>query len=551
MNRFFLIVYCSLLALHELGAQNKYFIGFTDKSSTPFSTSNPQAFLTQASIDRRIRYCIALNVSDLPVDPNYTKQVANVDAVRVLYPIKWLNGVVISFTDPAKEDAGLQAIQALPFVKSNAKVRRLRRSVDPVIPLGQREKTYERRKGQGGFNYGGSDTQIRQLHLDCLHEQGFRGEGIVIGVMDVGFQTTPKNIVFDSLRAQKRILGTRDFVDGGFNVYRGGDHGTMVLSCMAACAPGLAMGTAPKASYWLFRTEEGAAETISEEYNWIRAAEFADSVGVDVFNTSLGYTDFNDASTTHEPEERNGRNAPMSIAATMAARKGILVVNSAGNDGDDPNTAWRKISIPADADSIIAVGAVDKTGARASFSSIGPTADNRIKPDLAAMGDGAWVCADSAVCFPGSGTSFSGPVLAGAVACYWQAHRRLNNIGVINELKSGATQHDIPDNFVGWGIPNVCTTAPGGYYCSMTSGVFDFHAYASKDAVFVQLVEADYEYVNYEVFDALGKKLFELQTYGNDLAPKLVTDPLASGVYLVRVTSSLGTKTIKILKLDL
>ena len=449
MNKSVLLLLCSSFFFTVTHAQNKYFVRFKDKKGTPYSIAQPQMFLAQKSIDRRARYGLSVNESDLPVNPSYISQVNAVPNIVVRHAVKWLNGVVVSFVSPSDEAAGLAAIEQLSFVETSARIRRVRHVPDPADSAGSSNRMVSR---FADSSYGGSFTQVQQLKLECLHEKGYTGQGMMISVMDAGFASVPVTDVFDSLRNAGRLLGSKDFVSGASSAYVGGDHGTMVLSCMAAMKPGTAIGTAPGASYWLMRTEEGGSETISEEYNWIRAAEFADSVGTDIITTSLGYTTFDDTSTSHTYATLNGRTAPMSIAATMAARKGIFVLNAAGNDG---NNSWKYIGVAADADSICAVGSVKGDGAKSNFSSYGPTADGRIKPDLVAMGEGSWVCSGS-ICFPANGTSFATPVLAGAVACFWQAHPGLNNIEVLNLLRRSASQAKNPDNNIGWGIPVLC-----------------------------------------------------------------------------------------------
>jgi serine protease AprX len=445
-----------LYSINPLSAQQvKYWVKFTDKNGTPYSVASPGVFLTQKAIQRRTLYGIGVDQSDLPVTPAYVQKLAGLSGVNVLYASKWLNGAVIAMDASAAAQV-LSAVSGFSFVENHSKVNRY--VVRLPVPDAKSDET-GKLSSAAGFNYGGSGGQIRQLGVDCLHEKGFRGQGITIAVCDVGFNNVNTASVFDSLRNRGGIIGTRDFVDGGPNAYTGGSHGTMVLSCMAAINPGQVMGTAPLSDYWLLRTEEGARETISEEYNWIRAAEFADSVGADIITTSLGYTQFDDAQQNHTYASLNGRTAPMSIAATMAARKGIFVLNAAGNEG---GSGWKYISVPGDADSICTVGAVDTLGVLAGFSSVGPTSDGRIKPDLVACGAGAWICDGGGACYPANGTSFATPVLAGAVACYWQANRKYSNIKVLRILKKYGSRAENPDNNMGWGIPRLCTSEAAG-----------------------------------------------------------------------------------------
>ena len=513
---------------------NKYFIEFKDKAGTPFSLSRPNEFLTQTSIDRRTRYNIRYSFTDLPVTPSYIARVAQVPHTIVRYASRWMNGIVVSFDAQGNEASALAEISALPFVKTSSKVRRYRHIEEPTdSSQGNRIRSLSL---VASFDYGGSFRQAAQLNIPCLHEKGYRGQGMTIAVLDAGFSGVPQNSVFDSLRLSGRLAGTRDFVSGGSDVYLGSEHGTMVLSCLASLKPGVAIGTAPLSTYWLMRTEEGAAETISEEYNWIRGAEFADSVGCDILTTSLGYTDFNDPAQNHSYSQLNGRTAPMSIAATIAARTGMFVLNAAGNEGDKP---WHFISVPGDADSICTVGSVDPEDEYSAFSSVGPTADGRIKPDLVACGERAWVCTGDAICFPGNGTSFATPVLAGAVACYWQANRKLDNIRLLTRLRNNASNRNSPNNQIGWGLPDVCAAVNGN---------FDFIAYAQAEGIVVEMQDADYDYLNVEVFDILGKRICNMQTDGSELKLGFVEPDLPSGVYVVRVDTPYGKKSKKILR---
>lgn len=434
--------------------QHKYWVKFTDKEGSPYTLSNPSEYLSPKSILRRTTYNIPLDASDLPVNPSYVSQVESVPDVTVLYASKWLNGVVITIPERSLAVNALNTIRALPFVTDTFKVKKYKLNIPEPAPLDADSPGFARQAqtGSSAYNYGGSYWQNAQLNVPCLHDQGFRGQGMTIAVMDAGFSRVDTYYIFDSLRSRGGIKGTQNFADGGTNVYLGGNHGTMVLSCLAANSPGRILGSAPMADYWLFRTEE-PRETISEEYNWIRAAEFADSVGVDLITTSLGYTDFDDPVQNHSYATLNGRTAPMSIAANMAARKGIFVLNSAGNEGAG---AWRYISVPGDADSICTVGAIDSIGQVAAFSSVGPTYDKRIKPEFVARGVGTWVSEGTYAGFPGNGTSFSTPVLTGAVACFWQAHRQFNNIKILDTLKKNASNHCAPNNSMGWGIPKMC-----------------------------------------------------------------------------------------------
>jgi hypothetical protein len=277
---------------------------------------------------------------------------------------------------------------------------------------------------------------------------------MLIAVLDAGFYHTDQIAAFDSLWLNNRILGTRDFNIPGNNVF--GDnmhtHGTSVLSTMGANLPGVMVGTAPDASYWLICTEVRGYEAPVEEYNWAGGAEFADSLGVDVINSSLGYTTFDNPVYNHTYADMNGNTTPVTRAADLAASRGILVVNSAGNSGGG---SWQYIGAPADGDSVFSIGAVDASGIYASFSSTGPTYDGRMKPDVTAQGQGTTVIAGSGVVAHGSGTSFSSPVVAGALACLWQSAPSFSAEQIRAAVRWSASKSTMPDSLYGFGIPDV------------------------------------------------------------------------------------------------
>jgi serine protease AprX len=534
------------LSTVSFAQQVKYWVAFKDKQGTPFTVSKPSEFLGAKAVSRRQMFYIPVHTSDLPVTPDYVAQVENVPNVRVLYSSKWLNGVVIALDSLKFATAALNQINGFSFVNKSEKVKRDIMVSAPVSTVQSHVPLAVSSTEASAYNYGGSFWQNRQIGVDCLHEKGFRGQNMTIAVMDAGFSTVLENSVFDSLRAEGRLGATYDVVGGGTNVYVGGDHGTYVLSCMAANKPGVAIGSAPKAKYMLFRTEEGPSETISEEYNWIRAAEYADSAGADILTTSLGYTQFDDPAQNHTYASLNGRTAPMSIAATMAARKGLFVLNSAGNEG--ANT-WKYISVAADADSVCAVGAVDSLGNLAGFSSVGPTSDGRIKPDLVARGAGAYACLGNANCFYVNGTSFSAPILAGAVACYWQAHPSSNNMKLFNVLKQTALNAPNPNNSSGWGIPNVCALVPEGINENDPNN-FNFVLSRDKSASLlnVNFYNSNYGPIKVGVYDLLGKMIMSAEPEQGDNTVSFSTSGMTDNIYLIKIETPGGSMVKKFVK---
>lgn len=432
----------------------KYWVKFKNKNGTPYTTSNPGAFLSAKSIARRTAQGISVDNTDLPVTPTYVSQVDAISGVTVLYRSKWLNGIAISVTNTT----ALTTINSFSFVQTSTPVNYYKVTTSPIDDTKLNANSSTQKSAQTySFNYGSSLNQAQMIGADCMHNLGFRGQGMTIAVLDAGFLNAHIDPVFDSLFLQGRLKGCRDFVMGDTLVFEDNAHGAMCLSTMAGIQTGTIIGTAPKANYWLLRTEDAATETPSEEYNWLRGIEFADSVGADISTTSLGYTIFDNTSYNHTYSQLNGKTSLMSIAATMAARKGMIVLNAAGNEGcGSPSSCWYYIGVPADADSIITVGSVDPFKNKSGFSSFGPTSDGRIKPDLVAQGGPAWVCNQG--CFFGNGTSFATPVLAGAIACYWQSKPTFRNMQVIQTIKQKASNFTTPNNSIGWGVPNMCAS---------------------------------------------------------------------------------------------
>ena len=302
------------------------------------------------------------------------------------------------------------------------------------------------------FAYGSSGLQIEMLRGDYLHDRGYSGSGVLIAVFDGGFHNTQNIPAFDHMRNEGNLQGTYSFVLQDSNVYTRGSHGTHVLSVMAAFSEGSFVGTAPDADYWLFMTEDQIVEVNAEEYNWLAAAEVSDSLGVDIINSSLGYSTFDPGQNDYSPADLDGQIGVVTQAALFAARKGILVVNSAGNAGADPT--WKKVTKPADADSILAVGAVDVQQQWATFSSKGPTVDGRIKPDVVAMGDQARYIATNGFPTQGNGTSFSSPIVAGLSACLRQAYPNHSTENIRQTILQSADQYYTPDTLKGFGVPN-------------------------------------------------------------------------------------------------
>lgn len=419
----------------------KYLVLLKDKNGTKFSVDKPQEFLSQRSIFRRQKQGISIKQRDLPVSATYLNGIKQTGA-KVWYTSRWLNAVLVECNTSV-----LNTIKGLSYVQSIE----LNRSLDDVhLPNVEGKSGKMQVMDEATPNYGNSLDQVKMLGADKMHQAGFRGEGMLIGVLDNGFLNVNKIDLFRPLFDQNRIVATYDFVNNNKDVYDEGSHGTNVLSTMAAFKESQLVGTAFKASYVLLHTENDYSETKVEEANWLVAAEYADSIGVDVINSSLGYSDFDDTNTNYTYADLTGNKALVTRAADWAAGVGMVVCVAAGNEG---NKAWKYILTPADADSVLAVGAVDRTIRLASFSSLGPSADGRIKPDVAALGSGTTVVSTSGTVSAGSGTSFASPLLAGMVAGFWQAYPWLTAMEVMLYIRKAGHQAPKPDNLLGYGVP--------------------------------------------------------------------------------------------------
>jgi len=430
-------------------APDKYYIQFTDKNNSPYSIGQPEDFLTQRALDRRTTQGIAIIENDIPVNPQYIQGVTDQGA-EILNATRWLNGVTIYTTSSSV----LDAILDLSYVENV----RVLRDMNPGI-----KKSFFEEEMYGGrlyetvtrsadaLDYGMADFQISQINGKPLHDAGYRGEGMVIAVLDGGFSGADVHPVFDSLWNNNQILGTKSFVNVGGSVFIESGHGKSVLSCMGANDPGVMIGTALKASYWLLHSEDVKSENLIEEYNWVSAAEFADSVGTDVINSSLSYRDFDDPQWEHSYDDLDGNTAVATFGGDIAASKGILVCNSAGNSGND-EFPWN--GAPADGDSVLSVGSVRNDNQRSGFSSIGPTADGRIRPVTMALGSNATVADGNSGITTGSGTSFSSPIIAGMSTCLWQANPNMKVMDIYEAIKESGSQSNNPDNQMGWGIPD-------------------------------------------------------------------------------------------------
>lgn len=533
---------------------HKFWIQFKDKAQNPFSVTRPYEFLSQKALERRARQNIAVDEMDLPVTPAYVDSIKNT-GVKLLIKSKWLNGVTVETTD----SAALAQMRLLSFVSF----------IEPVAAYFQTDTidTSGIHSAGGLFSpiltgnllydeelYGSGYSQISMMNGEYLHELGFRGDGMTVAILDAGFYHANSISAFDSLWLNDRILGYKDFAGGhDDSVFNESTHGMYVLSTMGANMPGEFVGTAPSAHYWLLRTEDARSEYRIEEYNWAAGAEFADSAGADVINSSLGYTTFNDTAMNYSYADMNGNTAAITRAADKAVETGMIVVTSAGNQG---NSSWKYISAPADANNVIAVGAVDPQGNYAIFSSQGPSFDGRVKPDVAAQGKDAVFVSGSGTLTSGNGTSFASPITAGLVTCLWQAFYDTPNTKIIHHILQSASRYANPDELYGYGIPDFrlaflkMQEEKGAPYMQELLPVAYPNPFDEQLHVMLFAGEEGNYYV--EIFDALGRLIFRQEQYLGEMRfhdfefDRL--DVLQKGVYFVRTGGKGGTDVMRVVK---
>lgn len=434
-------------------SQEDAWVFFNDKPNASAFFSNPLSELSQRSLDRRTVQNIALDIKDAPLHQPYVNQIAASNGITVLAKFKWLNMLHIRGTQ-----ANIAALSGLSFVDH---VQYANHSLNPTGKVSDQSnktsyinKWLDIKNTQTNYNYGNSATQVQMLNCHILHQQNYTGQGKVVAILDAGFPGVNTAAPFASLRNRGLILGGYDFVNNSTNFYTGNSHGTNVLSTMGANATNL-IGTAPDASYYLFITEDVASETPLELSNWVEAVEEADRLGVDVVNSSLGYFGFDNPAYSYTYAMMNGQTSVASRAVDIAFSRGMICVISAGNEG---GTAEPHVGTPADALHAITVGSVTSTETKSGFSSIGPTGDGRMKPDLMAMGTSSVISSTSGTITTANGTSFSSPILAGAIASFWSAFPNKKNSEIVQLVKASADRYATsivtPNNNYGFGIPD-------------------------------------------------------------------------------------------------
>jgi len=538
-----LVFFCGWLSLAGKAYSQDYFaVHFKFKPQTSYSLNQPASFLTSKALERKGRFNIALDSMDLPVSERYL-EVLQPYILRNLYNSNWLNSAIVQ-ADPQQVIliSGFPFVEKVVYIKPGVHVsgrmigkeNKFKDTDYEILPPGQRV-AYE--------------AQNAMLGIDKMMEAGYRGKDVTIAVFDAGFPGVDTLTAFRHILSENRMIGTRNFINLTDNVYMDNQHGTNVLSLIGADNPPRMASGAPDSNYILCITEDVRTEFKIEEYNWVRAAEYADSLGVDIINSSLGYLDFDDPGMDYTAADLDGLTAIITQGANIAADKGIIVVNSAGNYG---RRGTSSLVAPADARGILSVGGVNLDLARAAFSSQGPTADGRIKPELAALGQSVQLLGPNGQAYLSQGTSFAAPQIAALAAGLWDAKPEWSKDELIEILKASATQANAPDNLLGHGIPDFVKA----YYGEILSSPnilepVEWSMYPNPmtgDDLFIKFgnkYEADFI-----LFDISGKEMvrFNINRASGSEPFRIHLPQLRAGIYIVHIRTAEGIKRARVIK---
>lgn len=538
MKKYLIILFLHF-SLVSFAQTEDAWVYFTDKPDAAFYLANPLEMLSQRALNRRAYQGIALDEKDVPIGVSYIDQITNSSGITIKAKSKWLNALHVR--GMVADIENLENFAFVDHVEFANKV--LNTNNQSRVLLQQNEqKVFKEQEALVTFGYGSSDNQIQMLNGHLLHQQNFTGSGKIIAVMDTGFVGVDVASPFQRLIDNNLILGGYDFVNNSPVFYTGGSHGTMVLSTMGGYVEDQLVGTAPDAQYYLFITEDITAENPVEESFWVEAAEKADSLGVDIINTSLGYFAFDNPNYNYTYADMNGTTSFISRGSEVAFSRGMICVTSGGNSG---NTTTPYISVPADAEHTLAVGAVMPDESYATFSSIGPSSDGRVKPDVVAQGKNAVVSDTMGNIVTSDGTSFSGPITAGMVACLWQALPDKTNAQIVQLVKESASLYTTPNAQLGYGIPDfnlILQNTLGDE--SFSEEKFMIYPNPVENVLKVTLPK-NHENGSFSVYNSLGQNVLS-QTVINSAI--LYLEDLASGIYFYEIVSGGISQKGKILK---
>ncbi len=512
---------------------------FADKENVATAIANPILILTQESIDRKALHDVDIDERDVPVNESYISDVKSQSGITVFAKSKWMNAVYVRGTQ-----TNIEGLESLPFVIGVEYMDKDLNLFPTTYPVDDKF-LIENNAGRIIYDYGAAANQIEMLSGDFLHELDFTGDGMVIAVLDAGFPNITSISAFADMISENRLLGTYDFVDRQVPIGGTSTHGTRVLSDMAGLLDGQFVGTAPKASYYLFRTEDIASENPVEEAYWVEALERADSLGVDVINTSLGYQDYDNPNYDHSYEDLDGLTTIAARGANMAFQKGMLLVTSAGNDG----SGFTFVATPADAMGIFTIGAVDSSGNYAPFSSIGPTVDGRVKPDVMAQGVSAAVIDQNGMVTFNSGTSFSSPILAGAITSLWQSRPEARNFQIMQIVRESATLFNNPTDEMGYGIPNFEDAYNAlqilGNQDELLESLFAIYPNPVQDKLNISFPKS-VQHATITMYSVLGE-IVKTQTISASENSINVSE-LSTGIYITKIVADNKSTLFKIIK---
>ncbi len=519
-------------------ADSVYWVYFTDKAENGYQINQPENFLSERSIHRRAWQGLSVDHRDLPVTAAYVEELRAM-GVKVKHISRWLNGIAMVDADQQQFDQVLAKTftDTIPWVPESDDFH--------VLPPPTGARFDPPLANSPNYGYGVATEQVTMMSVDVLHDLGYTGKGVWIAVLDAGFQNVDSLPSFEPMIQEGRLLETRNFVNDT-NVFREkSTHGMYVLSTMGGEWNGNMVGTAPHSSYILCKTENPDQETRIEEIAWIEAAEYVDSLGFDVINTSLGYSEFDSAQFNYSYQDMDGKTTFISRAASLTASRGIIACNSAGNSGDDP---WFYITAPADALDILTVGAVDSTNIIADFSSRGPTIDSRIKPDVVAMGVASGIQSVFGGLARGSGTSFASPILAGSVASLWQAYPEISAKEMIRWVRQSGDHFKNPDATYGFGLPNFARA-----YWSITDipakvvpGQMEIYPNPARERFMIKLPEDWTGNSTLRFYDMSGRMI--LSTMVSIPGEVELSAQLMRGIYILEIKTVGGIYRTRLIK---
>lgn len=520
-------------------SQQDAWVYFGDKTNVQNYLDNPQLMLSQRAIDRRVRQKIDVDSKDVPIPFSFIKAVKESAGITVMGRSKWLNALHVRGTQ-----ADIISLKNFTFVAKIIFADKTLNASGKTTATSKWQQVQKKHNTSITYNYGTSANQIQMLNGHLLHQQNYTGSGKIIAVLDAGFPGVDTQLPFKKLRDNNQILGGYNYVNRSANFYTGDNHGTLVLSTMGGNQDHALVGTAPDASYFLFVTENDASENPIEETLWVEAVEKADSLGVDIINSSLGYFDFDNPKYNYTYADMNGATTFISRGAEIAFSRGMLVVASAGNSGD---TTKPNIAAPADAVSVLTVGAVNASKTRAIFSSIGPSFDGRVKPEVMAQGQAAVVSNELGAIGTASGTSFSSPILAGMVACLWQAFPDKTSKEIRDLIIQSSDKYSTPTPQLGYGIPDFSAALNKGLLATIDnqSPSFSLYPNPTNGAVYVVLPSA-VEDAQLVLYSLLGQKIMEVPLTKSTASFSVET--LWNGVYLYTIQGNYFLAQGKIIK---